>query len=120
MERSRRENGGMKGVFSAMFLGSRVQDSCNFRFVEELEAALKAFDPAEEDARAVIQYVLEKGLEYKDDISVSTMFTAVQQFAAPLLSYAQRSYRRELAAWYDGAFPQRVRTPVMREFRERL
>lgn len=120
IEIARRERSNLQGAFASILLGSKGGGSHDYRFAQEVEAALKAVDPKAEEPRPIIELVLRKGAEYQNDISVAMMFTAVQQFLTPLLAYETPECRAELAKWYDKAFPRHVRTPVMVQFRKKL
>ena len=111
---------GVRSALGNILMGSRGADSCNARFARKAEEALAAFDFERENAGELLDFVLEKGAEYRGDLRLGMMMTAVQRFLLPFTEHISAEKARSTLAWYDGCFEKRERTPVMEDFRRAL
>ena len=111
---------GLRGALGNILVGSRGGDSCNARFARKVQQALESFDYESEDAEELLDFVLEKGAEYRGNLSIGMMMTAVQRFLVPFTGHISGEKARSCLAWYDATFEKRERTPVMEDFRRAL
>ena len=111
----------LRGLLGSFFLGpARGQDSCNQRFVREFEQEIARCLQSGEDCRPMVEYIFNKGAEYKNDRYVGMMFTAMYGYLSMLLSDEEPDYKKALANRIDAEFSKRERTPVMLKFRAAL
>ena len=110
----------LRAVLGNLILGNGNRDSCNIRFPEKVEKALAEFDFENEEAGEVLDFVLCKGAEYKDNISIGIMMTAMQRFMIPFTEHISCEKAAAILPWYDSVFEKRDMTPVMVKLRKSL
>lgn len=110
----------MGTLFSSYLTGNRVTDACSGRFAEKVEKALAEFDFETEDAAEIIDFVLSKGEEKRDDIRIGMMMTAVQRYLLSFPEHISREKAAEFLCRFNRSFPRRELTPVMKDFKKAL
>lgn len=110
----------LRGALGSILLGNASRDSCNVRFPQKVEKALAEFDFENEDAGEILDFVLCKGAEYKDVMSIGIMLTAMQCYMVPFAEHIGSEKAAAVLHWYDTVFEKRDMTPVMVELRKSL
>ena len=113
------DRGSLRGAFGRMIFGGG-QDSCHIRFADRMEKTLAGFDFEREDAGELVDFILCKGVEYRNDPSKAMMMTAMQRFLVPFAEHISPEKAASVLQWYDAAFERRELTPVMADFRNAL
>lgn len=110
----------LRTAFGNLVMGSGNRDACNIRFAEKAEKALAAFDFDAEDPAEILDFVLCKGTEYRDDLAVSLMMMAMQRYLLPFIENVTPEKAAAVLRWYDENFEKRDLTPVMVSCRKAL
>ena len=113
------DRGSLRGAFGRMIFGGG-QDSCHIRFADRMEKTLAGFDFEREDAGELMDFILCKGVEYRNDSSKAMMMTAMQRFLVPFAESISPEKAAAVLQWYDSVFEKRDMTPVMVDFRKAL
>lgn len=114
------EQRSLRGAFGRLVFGSGGQDGCNIRFAEKMEKALAGFDFEREDPEELMDFVLCKGAEYKNNRFVALMMTAMQRFLIPFTEHISSEKAAAILRWYDTVFDKTDMTPVMKDFKKAL
>lgn len=91
------------------------EDPGHDRFAQDLEQLLTGFShaaPRPEEIRQVLDYVYAAPVEHPQPRSSYWMLLAVHGLTLELIGGLNAADARELADWYEGAFPRRERVPV--------
>lgn len=93
------------------------KDPCHMRFYEDLERWMGDFSaaaPGQEEAFAVVRFVLSAAAEHRETPCYWFMFAA-QGLTRDLIPVLSAQQCRQLREFYDEAYPRRDRMPVQKE-----
>lgn len=119
MAEAAKEDAGLSNFVAVVLSGNNQTRRCSAAFADKAESLFARIDGPEELAEAA-DYILDLAIEYRDNTAVGLMFTALLSFVTPKIPASGLPNAESLRRRVEGAFPPRMRTPVLKDFLKRL